>query len=671
MKRIISFLLVVTMLFTTCAITVGAARQEEFISEVALVYEDSVEEAKKAIEGTDWKLFEQDLNANADYMIDDGVYLIYKTSTNVEDAITDLRVMDMYGGYSTSNYEKQLEESRETYTTLIKHLRVAAAEFAELYKEEDAMAQIAYRQMSYYKDNVTEGGTETDMFMGDFFLHMPTDDRVVQVLLEGNAIVVSNLITLLAIGISGENSASLATKVAENATIQDTLTDREYYNDAVKISKALSTIRAKILRYDALSAEYNLADEEFTEEEMLFMAEYGSLVLLLDEIRLGERTLLSIIRNGTYPIQDLYPLVAAFSDGQKALIELGQIETVLMYNSSTKPVSEMNALLDEAEKQLTDENGTFHPIDVYVGVDRSIFRGTFAMTNSAERQQALTGETWDIYKAAQPTALLIVSYVIAGLGATAACAGVGILSVALFYKITEVVTFLLASSSLNLIQSSVWGLAYDTYMAMWSGTAYGLFAVAAAFAIVAAGIASIAIWYNYYNPNYTEIPNTMIDVREGELGDQYVKYTAAKVFEDGKLSEKNADFNAYQGKEWNALYYTKDANAGNCLTPNFVFSDSSSAVTRRHQGVSMFGETNAFNLNSHVYSSNAKGAYLTVRYSTAKKAAADMPNVVGSMFSEGAFYAIAALAGVCVGAGGTILLQNSKKKKKKEVADNA
>ena len=671
MKKIIAVLLVVTMLFTTCAITVSAAGKEEFISEVALIYEDSVEDAKKAIAGTDWKLFEKDLNANADYMIDDGVYLIYKTTTNVEDAITDLRVMDMYGGYSTSNYEKQLEESRETYTTLIKHLRVAAAEFAELYKAEDAMAQIAYRQMTYYKDNVTEGGTETDMFMGDFFLHMPTDDRVVQVLLEGNAIVVSNLITLLAIGISGENSASLATKVAENAAIQDTFTDREYYDDAVKISKALSTIRAKILRYDALSAEYNLADEEFTEEEMSFMAEYGSLVLMLDEIRIGERTLLSIIRSGTYPIQDLYPLVAAFSDGQKALIELGQIETVLMYNSPTKPISEMNALLDEAEKQLMDENGTLHPIDVYVGVDRSIFRGTFAMTNAAERRQASTGETWDISKAAQPTALLIVSYVIAGLGATAACAGLGILSVALFYKISAVVTSLLASSSLNLIQSSVWGLSYDVYMAMWSSTAYGLFAIAAAAAIVAAGIASIAIWYNYYNPDYTEIPNTMIDVREGDLGDQYVKYTAAKVFEDGKLSEKNADFNAYEGKEWNALYYTKDANAGNCLTPNFVFSDSSSAVARRHQGVSMFGETNAFNLNSHVYSSNAKGAYLTVRYSTAKKAAADMPGVVGSMFSEGAFYAITALAGVCVGAGGTVLLQNSKKKKKTEVADNA
>ena len=117
-KRIISLILVISTLFTFFAVNASAAIGEEFISEVALVYEDTVEKAKAAIAGTDWKLFEKDLNPKADYMFDDGVYLIYKTSTNVEDAITDLRVMDMYGGYSNANYEKQLEASRDSYMAL-------------------------------------------------------------------------------------------------------------------------------------------------------------------------------------------------------------------------------------------------------------------------------------------------------------------------------------------------------------------------------------------------------------------------------------------------------------------------------------------------------------------------------------------------------------------------
>ena len=208
---------------------------------------------------------------------------------------------------------------------------------------------------------------------------------------------------------------------------------------------------------------------------------------------------------------------------------------------------------------------------------------------------------------------------------------------------------------------NMYGSFLRTYMAIWSGNAYMFLAVAGGILLIAAGMAGIALWYNYYNPEYLEIPNTMIDVKENDIGDKYVKYTAAKVFEDGKLSEKNADLNAYEGKEWNALYYTKDATAGNCLTPKFVYSESNSTIARRHQGISMFGETEAFNLNSHVYNDDAPGVYLTMRYSTAKKAAADLPTVVGSMFG-GAFYALTALAGIGLGVGGTLLLQKAKKK---------
>ena len=248
-KRIISLILIVTTLFSIFAINVNAAKDEEYLSEVALVYEDSVEDAKAAIAGTDWKLFEQDLNPNADYMIDDGVYLIYKTSTNVEDAITDLRVMDMYGGYSTSNYKKQLEASRAEYLKMTSYIRTAAAEFKSLYEAGDAMAALAYRQMNYYRDVKTAGGSETGMKMGDFFLNLPTDEKIVQVFMEGNSFVVYNLMALLAIGISGEDNNSLSAKIAENYAIKDTLNHEEYYDAAESLSDAFLEIRAKLLRW--------------------------------------------------------------------------------------------------------------------------------------------------------------------------------------------------------------------------------------------------------------------------------------------------------------------------------------------------------------------------------------------------------------------------------------
>ena len=663
MKRIISLLLIVTTLFTTFAINVSAAKSEEFVSEVALIYEDSVEDAKDAIAGTDWKLWEQDLNANADYMFDDGVYLIYKTSTNVEDAITDLRVMDMYGGFSVSNYEKQLEASRAQYVAMIKELRKATAEFQTLYAAGDAMAKLAYRQMNYYKDVKTTNGTETDMLMGDFFLNMPTDEKVVQVLFEGNSYVVANLITLLAIGISGEDENTLSAKVAELYAIKDPLTDEEYYEDAVALSTALTSIRAKLLRYDSLSAEYNINDEEISEDEFVFMTEYASLAVLVEEIELGETTLANMIRTGEYTAQDLYPIVAAFTTGQKALIQMGQLETVLKYNAPSKPIAELYAVLDEMEVELKGEDGNIVPIDVYLGVDRSVFRGTFAMTDAAERQQALTGKTWDMSDATLFSKEIKTTMIV--LASVDAAALLGATGIAIVGKIkgAALATAKQGNSFMALVNARNASVGFAK---TWMPVAKGLLVSAVAIALVVAGIAGISTWYNYYNPDYTEIPNTMIDVRETDLGDKYIKYTAAKVYEDGKLSEKNADFNAYEGKEWNALYYTKDASAGNCLTPKFVYSESNSTVARRHQGISMFGETEAFNLNSHVYSKDAPGVYVTIRYSTTKKAAADVPTVVGSMFTTGALYAVTLLAGAGIGTGAVFLTQKATKKEENE-----
>ena len=245
------------------------------------MYEDSVEEAQEAIAGTDWKLFNKDLNPDADITVfDNGVYLIYKTSTNVEDAITDLRVMDMYGGFVTTNYQKQIEKSRKEYDEKVDELRVVTNEFKDKYEASDGMAKLAYRQMNYYKDIKTTNGTETDMLMGDFFLNMPTENsKVIQVLMEGNAIIVSNLISLLAVGISGADGTPLATRIAEKYEIKDTLTDADFHESAKNVAKSFETIKAKLIRYDALNEEYDFEDEDMTEEEFCFLTEYADKTL--------------------------------------------------------------------------------------------------------------------------------------------------------------------------------------------------------------------------------------------------------------------------------------------------------------------------------------------------------------------------------------------------------
>jgi hypothetical protein len=60
-----------------------------------------------------------------------------------------------------------------------------------------------------------------------------------------------------------------------------------------------------------------------------------------------------------------------------------------------------------------DENGNLKVFDVYLGVDREIFKGDFAMTNAAERQQALTGETWDWGSAGSRSLGVSIGYIVA------------------------------------------------------------------------------------------------------------------------------------------------------------------------------------------------------------------------------------------------------------------
>ena len=647
------------------------AAEEQFLSEVALVYENSYKDAQEAVAGTGWKVFNKDLNPNNDVTVfDDGVYLVYKTSTNVEDAITDLRVMDMYGGYSTSNYKQQLEESRKEYNDKIYDLRIAAAEFKERFEESDRVAMLAYRQMNYYQDIISENGTETGMLMGDYFLNLPNENEPsVQVLFEGNATIVANLVSLLAIGISNADGTSLSDRIAEKFAIKDTLTDEEYHEDAKSISQLFEPIKAKLIRYESLKDSFDYQDEEISDEEYTFITEYATIAEILTVIKYGNQTLAEFIK-GDNATKDYYPLVAAFTPGQRALANMGLLETVLKYNSPSKAISEMTKAVDEVEKEIKAENNGEIPVyDVYSGVDREIFKGDFAMTTSALRQQALTGETWDAEDARKPSTGAIVGYIIGGV------LDVAVVGALTTYGVTRLVLYI---SNVLARKAYVWGTVanaeavyftaktkYQMFMLKWGGIGTPLIVAAIAITLILLGSFGIATWYNYYNPDYLEIPTTLIDVRETDLGDKYIKYSAAKVI-NGEEGQEVADFNAYEAKEWIALYYTKDANAGNCLTPNFVYRENDNRVTKRHQGVSMFGEDVAFNLNSHVYREDATGVYLSVRYSTTKKGATNMPSVIGSMLNSGGYYALAVMGGIGVGVAITLLLQYIKKKKKEE-----
>ena len=661
-NKIIAMILILASLFIFC-VPASAARQEEYLSEIALVYAVNLDEAKAKIEGTDWKIFEQRFNSTA-Y---NEAFIIYKTSTNVEDAITDLRVMDMYGGYNVGSYQKQLEASRQQYMDMIADLRLAAAEFKALYEANDEMAKLAYHQMNYHVD---EG--ETGMKMGDFFLNLPSDEAIVTVLMEGSSIIVSNLLSLLAIGISGTGENTFAQRLAEQYANKDSIDGTAYYETAKALFEEFKSLKATLIRYDSTKAEYNVSDEEMTEEEYQFLTEYAAVANVLAGIAYGEGTLKDFIVSDGWALEDLYPIVAALSEGQRVLSERGLFVTVLRYSVASAPIDELWANIAEMEKGMKDENGQLKSYSVYLGVDRSIFDGDFAFTTEADREQALNGTEWtDTYWSSCGqyfTETFFLSTMISGVAFL-------VLEKALILFANKVLWPIILSdavgSTLASFLMSIEEVIFNFFNV--NGTYYiggvGGVTFTIGFFLIVISLASLALSFGvgYYNPDYTAIPEKMVDVKKTDIGDKYIMYNVAKVYNDA--DGRNADFKAYQGKEWNALYYTKDANAGNCLLPNFVFSDSNNTVARRHQAIAMFGEDKAFDLNMHDFEAETKSAYVTVRYSNVKKAAADVPNVVGSMFATGALYVLTAVCGAGLGVGGTILVQKSGKSKAEDAPE--
>ena len=171
--------------------------------------------------------------------------------------------------------------------------------------------------------------------------------------------------------------------------------------------------------------------------------------------------------------------------------------------------------------------------------------------------------------------------------------------------------------------------------------------------------------YNYYHPDYEDIPLSMVDLIDTIDGDRYIKYDVVLEAETNDKGEYSAaDLNAFEAKRWNALYYTKSYEAGKpLLADTFTVSNTNNQPKAGYTPVHRFGEQICYDLNKYNFDGDTN-IYLSVKQSKNDKfAAAGVPEVVGSMFSAGYLF-LAGGVGAALGVGGTFATQSIFKKKK-------
>ena len=400
-KIIVSWVLMLSMLL--CAtVPAFAAGTEEYISELRLVYAEDYNEAKAIIaegEFKDYKVLNENLNADSDEI---GVWLAYKTTTNIEEAITDLAVMQMNGGYSDGNYQEMIKQSYDEYVAMGKIYLDAINYFVEAYDAGDYLAEVAFRQLNFY--NIVSNGIPEDEIptfegerLGDIFYEGIDEYELATIFFQGNVYVLNNVRSLLAMGVSyNDDGKAYLDKVGEaaaemtedSAVFEDDAEDLDAY--AALIAPSIGVFADMFKELATVEEEFNYKDEDFTDDEVRYL-EYYTIAQRMRKVEyLDGKTLYQFCLEYVLDEDDysaLYPLAAALNEGQQAMTKVFHFYDVVRYSTSDYAEEAMEDTLASMEEKYSE-----NPFNVYEGVDRSIYYGSFALTSAAERADAMTDE---------------------------------------------------------------------------------------------------------------------------------------------------------------------------------------------------------------------------------------------------------------------------------------
>ena len=397
-KSIVSVILVLSLLLCATVPAFAAGADEEYISELRMIYAEDYEEAMEILEDSefsDYKLFSENLNADTDEI---GVWLAYKTTTDIEDAITDLAIMQMDGGYNLGNYQEMIDESYNEYLAMGEIYLGAIEYFTEAYDAGDFLAESAFRQLNFY--NVESVGIPEDQIpsfegerLGDIFIDGIDEYELATMFMQGNSHALSSIRSLLAMGVSyNEDGTNYLQRVGlEVGWLQDDpdLYDGEDYDELAEIiSSTILNVRDILKEFDSVESDLDYTKEEYGEKELRYL-EYKAVAELLRKVRyIGGKTLYEFCLSYEVKEDDyssLYPLVAALNGGQTAMTKALHFYDVIRYSVPGYSEEAIEAQLADLEERYGK-----YPFNVYTGVDRTIYYESFAITSDASRADAYT-----------------------------------------------------------------------------------------------------------------------------------------------------------------------------------------------------------------------------------------------------------------------------------------
>ena len=491
-RVLIALLLAVLIAMTLPAQVFAEGTDEKYISEVQIGVGKNASEAEKSLDGyeilKDDKGNYVDLNKNAGATGIGGkgnrvVYMGFKRTANDKQAITDLAVMNMKGGYKVEDYEALMEQQMSSQILpFVENFLSTLAEYRENYKSKNPANK---QRADYIHDTLNKmtdddcGGAplgdlllnETKYEMGDAAYNALSAEQkkehadIVTIIAQANGkatLIMENLLVRAAD--TNENSwLDRFVSLSYDNLIDETgaapskaakLVAREYDDTAQTLlamwkllSESLNSADSDEAELEKLSnkdfdvesklADYekNSTDEKFKAaatavyneaENSVEIIEKAGNVALRDYLKTVEYdggTLYDFFTKTYEDVESditvLYPLAAALSDGQRACLEFLSLKDLILIGGTGEEAYK-SSMFDELEEG-----------SIYNGVDRGIYeKGGVALTSDALRADALA-------KMVEDSDFFLSWYNIVLMGVAGACA-VGFISTLVYNRIVNV-----------------------------------------------------------------------------------------------------------------------------------------------------------------------------------------------------------------------------------------
>ncbi len=429
LSAVISVILVLTLCIGTCSSVFAASSGKKYVKEVILSYGDTEDEAKKWLTDNDYEVLDSNLNDGADdtFSTKRAVYLGYKTTDKADEAITDMKLMNMKGGYSVQDYQMILSEQKDNLKVFFDNFKVAVQEYRNNYNAGQQRAIAAHDLLNMLYDD------DTQQSLGDLLLNRVreeyTDEEynalsateqakvgdMTTILMQGNSNAVLAMEQLIATA-TDESETPWINRYQEAKTYDEMLDDlmdnedltvndaekelvSKYDEDAKKIASNFENYKTYVAKntFDDISLTasdeeieaYQKAHEDFNYADWYAVTTQCEILKVLTNDGV---TLYDLIFGEDYDVAGddvymLYPLVSVLSSGQRACLDF-----LSLYQLISLGINDDTTTKAAMEQVGFASNDNFNNISIYDGIDRSLFGGDIALTGEAYRFQASTGK---------------------------------------------------------------------------------------------------------------------------------------------------------------------------------------------------------------------------------------------------------------------------------------